>query len=223
MNYTIVIPARNEEEDIADVIKGCLAISPDIYIVDGHSTDRTREIAASLGAKILFDRGRGKGDAIRFAIENINTDILVFIDADGSHDPNDIPKLVAPIIEGRADIVVGSRFMGGSDELHGDWNKFFRMVGSGLITQSLNWRFHVGLSESQNGFRAVRRDVALKLNLKEDITTIEQEMTIKALKGGYKIFEVPAHEYARRHGESKISLKKVAFRYVWSWLKYLIF
>jgi len=94
-------------------------------------------------------------------------------------------------------------------------------MGSSFITACINWRFKVRLSESQNGFRAIRTDVIKQLDLKEDITTIEQEMIIKSLKKGFRILEVPSHEQKRVAGYSKISLKKVWFRYVYSLIKYL--
>ena len=150
-------------------------------------------------------------------------DIIVFIDADGSHDPDDIPELIKPIIEGRVDHMTASRMRGGSDELHGDFSKFFRMMGSDIITLGINYRFNVRLTDCQNGFRAIKTEVARKLDLKENITTIEQEMIIKTLKKGYSMGEIPSHEYERKYGESCISLQKVWFRYVYSWLKYLFF
>ena len=221
MSVCGVIMTRNEEGNIADIIRSTKPFVDDIYVVDGHSTDRTREIAASEGAKVLLDNGKGKGDGIRTAIKKIDSDILVFIDADGSHDPQDIPKLVAPIQQGRADMVVGSRGRGGSDELHGDIQKLLRMIGSDIILIAINYRWKCHLTDSQNGFRAVRTQAARTLNLKENITTIEQEMTMKFLKKGYTIDEIPAHEYARKHGQSKIRLSKVWFRYIWSAVKNL--
>src|SRR5213079_3356391 len=116
------------------------------------------------------------------AIERVTSDLIVFIDADGSHDPDDIPQLVAPIVEGRADHVSGSRLIGGSSELHGGFDEFFRLMGSSLITACINRRFGVRLSESQNGFRAIRSDVVRDLGLTERWTTIEQEMIIKTLR-----------------------------------------
>ena len=216
-----VIFTKNEEGGIAEVIRLTRPFVDDVYVVDGHSKDRTREIAAAEGAKILLDNGKGKGDGIRTAIKKIDFDILVFIDADGSHDPQDIPKLIAPIKEGRADMVVGSRGRGGSDELHGDIQKLLRMIGSDIILIAINYRWKSRLTDSQNGFRAVRTEAARTLNLKEDITTIEQEMTMKFLKKGYRIDEIAAHEYARKHGQSKIRLSKVWFRYIWSAVKNL--
>ncbi len=221
MSVCGVIMTRNEEGNIADIIRSTQPFVDEVYIVDGHSTDRTRDIAAAEGAKVLLDNGKGKGDGIRTAISKIDSDILVFIDADGSHDPQDIPKMVAPIKEGRADMVVGSRGRGGSDELHGDIQKLLRMIGSDIILIAINYRWKCHLTDSQNGFRAVRTQAARTLNLKENITTIEQEMTMKFLKNGYKIDEIPAHEYARKHGQSSIRLSKVWFRYIWSAFKNL--
>lgn len=220
---TIIIATLNEEMYIAEVISATKRYADELIVVDGHSTDRTVDIAASLGAKIVFDHGKGKGDAIRCGIQSALGDILVFIDADGSHDPLDIPKMIAPIQEGRADMVIGSRGTGGSDELHGDIEKFLRITGSGLILLLINYRFNVRLTDSQNGFRAISRTVAADLNLREDITTIEQEMLIKCLRKGYKVFEVPAHEYARKFGKSNISLRRMSFRYGYSAIKYLYF
>jgi len=219
MSVCGVILTRNEEEGIAEVIRATKPFVDEVYVVDGHSRDRTRDIAAAEGARVLRDHGKGKGDGIRTAIHSIDHDILVFIDADGSHDPADIPKMVAPINEGRADMVVGSRGRGGSDELHGDIQKLLRMIGSDIILIAINYRFKVRLTDSQNGFRAVRTKAARDWNLKENITTIEQEMTIKCLKKGYRVDEIAAHEYARKHGHSTIRLRKVWFRYIWSVVK----
>lgn len=221
-SVSIIIPTLNEDRSIKDIIEKCRKYSDDIIVIDGHSQDKTREIAASTGARVYLQKKGGKGNAVRLGISKAQKDILVFIDADGSHDPDDIPKLVIPILEGRADHVSGSRMKGGSDELQGDLLKFIRMVGSDIITLGINYRFNIRLTDSQNGFRAIRRDVALSLNLKENITTIEQEMIIKTIKKGYRILEVPTHEYARKYGSSHIKLYKVWFRYLYSWIKYLL-
>jgi dolichol-phosphate mannosyltransferase len=205
------------------VIERCRAHAGEIVVVDGQSTDSTRAIAEGLGARVVLDGGRGKGDAIRVGIREARGDVLVFIDADGSHDPDDIPRLVAPVADGRADMVIGSRMRGGSDELHGEVLKFLRMVGSDIITLGINYRFGVCLTDTQNGFRAIRAASARELDLREDITTIEQEMVIKALSAGLRVAEVPAHEHERAHGHSRIVLRQVWFRYVYSWAKYLAF
>jgi len=220
---TVVIPTLNEALTVADIITHSRQYASDIVVVDGHSRDNTAEIARSLGVRVIFDHQKGKGEAIRTVIPHLIREITVFIDADGSHDPDDIPALVRPILEGRADHVSGSRLIGGSSELHGGFDECFRLMGGAFITACINHRFNVRLSESQNGLRAIRTEVLKSLDLQEDITTIEQEMIIKTLKKGYRMAEVPTHEHKRRGGYSKISLKKVAFRYVYSMIKYLYF
>jgi dolichol-phosphate mannosyltransferase len=220
-DVTVVIAARNEAPTIGLVIEGCRRYAREVLVVDGHSTDRTREIAAATGARVVLDGGRGKGEAIRCAIAQVATDITVFIDADCSHDPDDIPRLLDAIRRGDADHVSGSRLTGGSSELHGGFDEFFRLAGSSFITACINWRFGVRLSESQNGFRAIRTAVLRELDLREDSTTIEQEMIIKTLGLGYRMGEVPSHEYKRKYGESHIVLWRAIPRYVFSLVRYL--
>ncbi|MFP4087767.1 MAG: glycosyltransferase family 2 protein [Desulfobacteraceae bacterium] len=220
-NLTVIIPTLNEAETLGEIIRACRMSSDDILVVDGHSTDQTAAIARANDARVIFDHRKGKGEAIRTAIPHIRRDITVFVDADGSHDPFDIPRLIAPIVDGDADHVSGSRLLGGSSELHGGFDECFRLMGSSFITACINHHFGVRLSESQNGFRAIRTEVLRALDLRENITTIEQEMIIKTLKKGYRMAEVPTHEKIRKAGYSKISVRRVAFRYVWSLVKYL--
>lgn len=223
LSISVIVLAKNEEKAIGKVILGARSYADELLVIDGHSKDKTRQIAQKLGAKVIMDHGKGKGEAVRLGIKKANGEILVFIDADGSHDPKDIPKLVKPIIEGKADHVTGSRMLGGSDELHGTWNKFLRETGSHIIILGINWRFGTQLTDGQNGFRAIKKKVAQKIDLRENMTTIEQEMIIKTLKKGYRMAEVPSHEYRRKDGSSSIVLRKVWWRYVYSWLKYLFF
>ena len=220
---SIVIPTLNEEQTIGSIISQSQIHCDELIIVDGHSKDRTLDIASTFDVKIISDNGKGKGAALRKALSVATKDIVVFIDADGSHDPADIPKIVEPIIQGKADHVTASRILGGSSELFGGIDEFLRLGGSSFITECINWRFKTRISDSQNGFRAIKRDVANDLDLRENITTIEQEMVIKTLKKGYKIAEVPSHEYVRAFGKSSIKLRKVWFRYGYSLFKYLFF
>jgi len=220
---TIAIPALNEAGAITDIIRACKKYSDDVLVIDGHSTDDTVKIAKDLDARVIFDNRKGKGEAIRSVIPHLNREIVVFVDADGSHDPDDIPRLIQPILDDEADHVSGSRLLGGSSELHGGFDECFRLMGSSFITACINHRFKVTLSESQNGFRAIRTSVLRDLGLCEDITTIEQEMIMKTLKKGYRMAEVPTHEQKRKAGYSKIEVKRVAFRYVWTLFKYLYF
>jgi dolichol-phosphate mannosyltransferase len=220
----VVVPAMNEEKSIKEIIKGCQKYAERVIVIDGYSKDKTREIAESLGAEVVLQKGKGKGAAIRTTSDYVSDDdIVVFMDADCSHDPDDIPRLIKPIQQEEADHVTGSRLLGGSSELHGGFDEFLRLTGSSFITFCINNRFNVRLSDSQNGFRALRGELLRTLDLRENITTIEQEMIIKTLKKGYRMAEVPTHEYRRKYGESHIEVGKVFFRYVYSFIKYLYF
>lgn len=214
-----MIPAKDEAPTISSVIYGAQKYATQVIVVDGHSSDNTAQLARQAGAQVILDRGRGKGDALRLAVDHILYDLVVFMDADGSHDAEDIPKLVEPILTGEADHVTGSRLTGGSSELHGGFDECFRLMGSSFITACINWRFQAKLSDSQNGFRAIRLEVLKKLKLSANTTTIEQEMIIKTLKQGFRLSEVPAHEYKRQFGVSKIRLTRAAPAYVWNLIK----
>jgi dolichol-phosphate hexosyltransferase len=191
----------------------------EVLVVDGHSTDRTREIAAEHGARVIQDHGKGKGEALRLALAEATGDIVVFIDADGSHEPRDIPALVAPIVAGQSDLVIGSRGRGGSDELHGTFEQLLRYLGSQIFMLLINYRWNVRLTDSQNGFRAIRREVGLKLGLRANLTTIEQEMLMRALKKGYRVSEIASHEYERKWGVSKVSVWRLWLAYGWNFLR----
>ncbi len=218
-----VIAAKQEGPSISEVIRRTRRYVGQVIVVAGRSTDGTPELAERGGATVLADGGRGKGEAIRRAIPHIRTPIAVFLDADGSHDPEDIPLLVEPILLDAADHVSGSRLRGGSSELHGSFDEFFRLAGSSFITAAINWRFNCRLSESQNGFRAIRTSVLRDLDLREDHTTIEQEMIIKTLRKGFRMAEVPSHEHPRAHGSSHIRVWRSAPRYGYSLVKYFFF
>lgn len=222
-DVSVVIAAKQEAPSIGGVIDRTRRYASDVLVVVGRSTDGTSEVAAQRGASVLADSGRGKGAAIRQAIPHIRTPVTVFLDADGSHDPEDIPLLVEPILAGEADHVVASRLRGGSSELHGGFDEFLRLAGSSFITACINWRFNCRLSDSQNGFRAVRTDVLRELDLRENTTTIEQEMTIKTLRRQWRMAEVPSHEHPRSHGASHIRVWRDAPRYGYSLIRYLFF
>lgn len=219
---SIVICSKNEALTIAKVIKKVKRYADEVLVIDGHSKDDSRKIAKKLGCKVLLDSGKGKGSAVRLGIKKAKGQIIVFIDADASHEPRDIPRLIEPIQEDKADLVIASRGRGGSDELHGDFEKMLRLIGSTIITVVINQRFGVQLTDSQNGFRAIKKENARDLSLEENITTIEQEMIVKALKRDYRVSEIPSHEYARKSGKSHINLLTMSPRYVWCLVKNII-
>jgi dolichol-phosphate hexosyltransferase len=221
LSLTAVVCTVNEERTIGEVIGGIRPYVDKVLVMDGNSEDRTRQIAEALGARVLVDSGKGKGAAIRQSVEAVDTDAIVFIDADGSHDPADTPRLYAPVAADQADMVVGDRMAGGSDELSGTLGRVLRLVGSHVITVCINYRFGVRLNDVQNGFRVIKTDVARALKLREDGFTIEEEMVMKALKRKYRVANVASHEYHRKFGISRIKISKVWFRFGWVVIKHM--
>ena len=221
MRISAVIAAKNESMTIRRVVEvtnqyvdECVVVTP----VDDHETQN-----ALLGVKckVIHEAAKGKGSALLTGARSAVGDVLIFIDADFSHDPKDIPLLVSPIINGDCDHVVGSRMLGGSSELFDSVPNFIRLVGSHVITLAINLKFGTKLTDSQNGFRAIRRDVFLALDPKELHTTIEQELTAKTLSNGYRMIELPTHEFAREFGVSKIKVFRHGPRYVFVLIRIL--
>jgi dolichol-phosphate mannosyltransferase len=212
---TIIVPTLNEEATIASVLADVTPYADELLVLDGNSQDRTCEIAQQMGVRVTCVPGKGKGSAIRYGLQIATHPIVVFIDADGSHEASDIPHLVAPIRSNQAEIVIGSRMTGGSDELFSDLSEFVRLSGSMVINLAINYRWNVRLSDTQNGYRALVRDIGSTLRMISSSTTIEQEMVMKALSKGYRVINVSSHEYKRKGGESKVVVSKV-------WLKYVV-
>src|SRR5262245_59059599 len=213
-SYSIVVPARNEEETLSEVLELVRDLTDDLILVDGHSSDGTVAIARQYGARVIQDNGLGKGDAVRVGLDNARHPITVFIDADGSHDAKDIPKLIIPVAGGAADLGRASRMLGGSEELFGSVLEVTRLMGSLVISLSINYRYGVRLTDYQNGFRAIRTEVGKAIGLTSNITTIEQEIAMKCLRYGYRVIERPTHEYHRKGGVSKTNVLSCAHIYV---------
>ncbi len=206
---SIVLPVKNEAIGLSGIIESLLPYGEEIIVVDGHSTDNTKEIVIKYPqARFVLDNGRGKGDGIRVGIREAKNEIIVFIDADGSHDPADIPDLVKLILEGNSDMVIGSRAKGGSDEFKMNIENLIRQVGSNFATTIVNYRWKTDLTDIQNGFRALKTSVARDLNLNANDFDIEEEMVMKALRKKYIISEIKSHEYARQWGVSKLKTSK---------------
>lgn len=203
---TGVILARNEAKTIREVVKLTAEHVQEVIVMDGHSTDRTVEIARDAGAKVFADPGNGKGSAIRQSLTLTDADVVVFVDADGSHDPADIPRLVEPVARNETDLCIGSRFTGGSEELSVSVGQLIRTIGNICMNIAINKRWKVNLTDTLNGFRAIRREAALQLGLTENRHTIEQEMVMKVLRYGYRTMNVPTHEYDRKFGVSHINI-----------------
>jgi dolichol-phosphate mannosyltransferase len=218
----VVIPARNEAPTIADLVTRSRPFAHRVVVMDGHSTDGTPDLARNAGATVIQDPGRGKGSAIRAALSALDADIVVFMDADGSHDPADVPKLVQPIARDELDLCVGSRFAGGSDELSVSMGQLIRTIGNISMNIAINTRWKVALTDTLNGYRAVRRSAALVVGLVEDRHTIEQEMVMKMLRHRFRVGNAPTHESARVHGHSHINIWREWPKFVWCVVENLV-
>lgn len=210
----VVIPCKNEEKTLEPIYKKLKAQGYGVLIpLARKSSDGTKGICERNRIPYFLDSGKGKGAALREAIGRAGTPYLVFFDADGSHDENDIPAMVAALEH--VDMVIGSRLQGGSLELYdGTWESFFRTFFTIAINQIVNARFGSRITDTQNGFRAARTESLRKLNLRSDTFEIETEMVMKMLQAKMKIAEVPAREYPRKFGGSGVSLLKHGWRYV---------
>ena len=209
-----VILARNEGPTVGAAVTGAIGHCARVVVMDGHSTDQTVEISRSAGAEVHTDPGAGKGAAIRASLELVTEPVVVFMDADGSHDPDDIPRLAGPVLRDDADLCVGSRFTGGSEELSMTFGQLIRTIGNIAMNVAINERWKVQLTDTLNGFRAGRREALLAVGLRANIHTIEQEMVMKMLLANYRVVNVPTHEYPRQFGDSHIKIWRQWPRFV---------
>ncbi len=204
LRVSVVLPAYNEQSTIAAVVDSCRSALPtsEILVVDDGSTDATAARAEAAGARVVrLPVNRGKGVALRLGIERAAGDVLVFLDADGQDDPRDIPALLREIDSG-ADLVVGSRFLGHFDR--GAITPINRF-GNQALTSVVNMLFGVRLTDTQAGFRAVRRSLLERLTLRAHHYDIETDLLLQAVKLGGRAVEVPVWRGARQHGRSGLN------------------
>jgi len=190
MKITVGLPAYNEEKNIAKIIVKLKKIADQIIVCDDGSTDLTPIIAESLGTIVIkHSKNLGYGSAIHsifLKAREINSEVLVTIDADGQHKIEDIEKVVKPIVDGQTDISIGSRFL----DKHDNAPKY-RKLGINIITKVTNSSLSEKITDSQSGFRAYSKKVLEKLNLSEKGMGISTEILIKSNKYGFRIGEVP--------------------------------
>jgi len=199
---SVVIPARNEERNIAWVLERLPDIVHEVILVDGCSTDATIEVARAARPNIVAvsDHGRGKGDALRIGFNNASGHFVVMLDADGSMDPGEIPRFVAALVDG-SDVVKGSRMMpgGGSDDL-----SRVRLAGNRVLCEMVNQLYGARFTDLCYGYFAFRRSCLPLMKLCTDGFEIETEIVVCSVKAGLRVAEVPSFELPRRHGESNL-------------------
>jgi len=213
MKLSIVIPCYNETDTIDDIIeavKQCPHPDKEIILVDDFSTDGTREklqnrIAKSVD-KVLYHRwNQGKGAALRTGIEASRGDIVIIQDADLEYDPNDIPAVIGPILEGKADVVYGSRFVFSSaHRVVGYWH----MLGNRFLTALSNMFTNINLTDMETCYKAFRREVIQSINIEENRFGFEPEITAKVVRAGCRIYEVGISYCGRTYKQGK----KIGFK-----------
>ncbi len=208
--FSIVVLSKNEERNVPFVISSLLqkyTADKITFVLDGD-LEPTASILSERAIKFIQGDNAGKGLAIKRAIQRIQSDILVFMDADGSHNSEEIENLLNPLMGDKAEMVLGSRFLGGSEEFSGNINNCIHYVGNLLTNYIINslWnRAERTVSDANYGFRAIKRSFFTELNLMENGFSLEMEMVIKCLEKGHRILEVPSFELKRRFGQSHIS------------------
>ena len=201
----VLLPCYNEEITIAEVVAQFRAELPDavIYVFDNNSTDRTAERARAAGAIVIRERRQGKGYVVQSMFRQIDADIYVMADGDGTYAPASVHQLIAPVLNDEADMVVGSR-------LHTTSQSQFRRInrmGNRLILALLNGVFRVRLTDILSGYRAFNQKFVKGLPLFGGGFEIETELTIKAIERGYRVVEIPIDLSARPPGShSKIQI-----------------
>lgn len=204
-----VIPTLNESLTVAEVIKKAQQFADRVIVVDGNSKDDTCKRAIKAGAEVIMQDGKGKGMALRTIFGKIEADIYVIIDGDATYDALEIGNIVKPVLESQADMVVGSRLNGKMEK--GSITRTNRL-GNELFNFLINLLFGSEISDSQSGFRVMNRMAVKSLNLSSQGFEIETEITVKALKQGLRIKEVPITYTKRRGSPSKLNSFKAGSR-----------
>ncbi len=197
----IVIPTLNEEASIGEVIEGFLKQGfHNILVIDGNSVDKTREIAERMGAKVVIQKGKGKGRAIKEAFEIIDYPIAVLIDGDGTYLPEEVHLLLQPIKEDLADHVVGNRL---ENFEKGAFTKL-NLIGNKIINFMFRIAYGVDLRDILSGYRALTKELYKSVELEKSGFEVETELTVETISKGFRIIEVPI-TYKKRGGKTKLN------------------
>ena len=224
MKLSIIIPCFNESGTILSLIEA-VKQSPvknrEIIIVDDGSKDGTRDILGTLNdpeVRTIFHKSnQGKGAALRTGFREATGDICIVQDADLEYDPQDFPIVIQPIIEGKADVVFGSRFQSGRPHRV---VYFWHRIGNGVLTLMSNFFTDLNLSDMETCYKAFRREIIQSINIRENRFGFEPEVTAKVAKMNLRIYEVGISYYGRTYDEGKKIGWKDGFRAIYCILKY---
>jgi glycosyltransferase involved in cell wall biosynthesis len=221
---SVLIPVYNEKATVSELLRRVravdLPVDKEIVLVDDGSTDGTRDILKAIPkdqAKVVFhERNQGKAAAVRTAIKEASGDFLIIQDADLEYDPVDYPALLTPLLDGRADVVYGSRFLGGPHRVLLFWHYF----GNKLFTLLTNIIYDVNLTDMGTCYKAFEAKALKAMPLSAERFGIEAELTAKVCKRGLRLYEVPISYSGRTYAEGKKITWKDGFSYLWCLLRY---
>ena len=206
MKLSVVIPVFNEKSTILEILRRVRAADPpkEIIVVDDCSTDGTREMLRDLPPSedlivVLQPRNMGKGAALRAGFERVRGDIVVVQDADLEYDPSEYPILIQPILAGKADVVYGSRFLGGPHRVLLFWHS----VGNRVLTTLSNMLTDLNLTDMETCYKVFRADVLRKIRMRENRFGFEPEFTAKIARARCRVYEVPISYSGRDYSEGK--------------------
>jgi glycosyltransferase involved in cell wall biosynthesis len=227
MQLSVVMPIYNERTTLREVVSRVLSVPWDLELicVDDGSRDGSREVLAELQSKhpairvFLQPHNLGKGAAVRRGIQEATGDFVIIQDADLEYDPAEYPSLLAPLIQGKADVVYGSRFLGGGPHrvLY-----FWHSVGNRILTTISNALTNINLSDVETCYKAFRREVIQSIPLEENRFGFEPEITVKVAKRGLRIYEVGISYWGRTYEEGKKIGWRDGLQALWCLLKYSI-
>lgn len=209
LKVDVIIPTLNESEVIGELLVELsnlkLPFTVSALVVDGGSSDDTVNICKKARVKVIQQRGRGKGRAMREAVDHSQADIIVFIDGDTTYSVAEMGALLQPLVSGEADMVVGSRLLG---EREKGSISALNTLGNRLFNSAINFSMKSNITDSLSGYRAIHRKSFMELILLSDSFEIEVEMMVEALARHYKVVEVPV-SYRKRNKGSKTKLSPV--------------